>query len=129
MNDEVKFQRRRHQQMQSLRRASEARSARAELKRLMREGELDPFGLIRGEYQEHEEVVLKWRIDQLLNAVPGIGPATAQEIFEMMPLSPTQRLHSLSNERRARLAELCQAGTRMPRSRTPTTPRPNLHPR
>lgn len=110
---DIEFKRRRHQQMQSLRRAAAARKARAELRRAMREGEIDPYGLIRGEYPEHEEVVVKWRIDQLINAVPGIGPATAQEIFEMMPVSPTQRLHSLSNERRDRLAKLCAAGARV----------------
>lgn len=110
------FPRREYQQNKALSRAAAARKARIALKAQMRRGEIDPFALLRGEYEEHEKGLRTWRLEDIVKAIPGIGPATAHEIFELMPASPAQRMHSLTMERRDRLARLCMVGARRSRA-------------
>lgn len=100
--------------MRNLRRANEVRARRKELKEKVRAGEVDAIALVAGRLELWEPVIEPWKIDMLLRMVPGIGPSTAQEIYEVGRFVPTLRVGALSPERRARLAELCAQGARIP---------------
>lgn len=95
----------------NLQKAIEVRQRRAELKRLVKDGEIDAITLIRGD-TEHEELIAGWRLEQLVPIVPGIGTVTANEIYAVGPFSPAQKVRSLNRSRRERLAQLCQEGMR-----------------
>lgn len=83
----------------------ETRKRRAELKAALKSGDVDPIALLRGDYEEWEPVIARWRLEQLLPAVPGVGSAIMHEIMVAGPFAPTQRMSSLRPQRRHRLAE------------------------
>lgn len=112
-----RLSRRDEQREWGLQKANAVRLRRKAIKEAIREGTMDPIRLVRGDYEEHEADIARWKIESLLAVVPGIGPATAQEIYEVGQFSPIQRVRTLSMERRDQLARLCAQGMgRLPRA-------------
>lgn len=93
----------------------ERRRRRKEIKEKIAEGELDPFKLVRGDYEDLEPELGPWRLKQLVAVVPGIGDVLTLEIFVTAAMSPSARVRSLSYERRAELARLCEQGANVRR--------------
>jgi hypothetical protein len=89
------------------------RQRRSKLRFACKSGEVDPIALLRGELEEWEDDIAGWRLEQLVMIVPGIGSATAQEVYEVGKFSPRQLVSSLSSARRAELARLCHQGQRL----------------
>lgn len=88
------------------------RQRRAWIRAACKDGRIDPIKLVAGKYEEHEDDLAGWKLEQLLRIVPGIGSATSAEIYEVGPFSPRQLVSSLSPQRRERLAELVEQGRR-----------------
>ena len=97
---------RRAQRDHALAVANAVRKRRAELKEAMKRGEVDPVALVAGTLEEYEPDIARWRVEQLLRSLPGIGPATMQEILLVFRASPTQKVSAFSYERRQHLARL-----------------------
>lgn len=95
----------------------ERRKARATIRRRIKSGELDPIKLVRGDYEDLEPELERWKLRQLVALVPGIGDVTALEIWTVARMSPNALVRSLSYERRAELARLCEQGSTVVRRR------------
>lgn len=110
----AELSRRREVQLRNLAKATRARKIRADLKAKLRDGEVDPIQLVRGNDVIWEPVIKSWRLEQLLPHIPGIGTPTVQEIYEVGRFTPNMRFEVLSDERRKELAKLCAQGQRVP---------------
>jgi S13-like protein len=88
--------------MSALRQANEVRSARAKLKRELRQGNvrLEEILAIRPHYLSGAEV------GDLLVAVPKIGPAKAARLLSTARVSQSKTVGGLSHRQRACLIEL-----------------------
>lgn len=97
---------RRRQQLAALEKSKRVRARRKQVRALARSGQLDPIALIAGNLDEWEDDVAGWRIEQLLDVVPGVGAVTKQEVFYVFAVSPRTKVRALTYERRAKLAKL-----------------------
>lgn len=88
-----------------LERGTLVRSRRAALKRLIGDGEVDVVQLLEGELPGHEETALQMKIEQLLEAVPGVGSVTSGELCKRAEIAPDARLSALTIARRRLLAD------------------------
>jgi hypothetical protein len=84
--------------------ADRAKREKAELRRGLEAGEIDPYLLIAGELVEWEPRVRRMRLRHLLLAIPGIGKASAFRILAIFEESPELRLEDFSPARRYLLA-------------------------
>lgn len=89
------------------------RQRRAQLRAACKEKKIDAIALVRGDLEEWEDDIAGWRLEQLLRIIPGIGSATAQEIYEVGKFSPRHLVSALAPARRAELARLCHQGQRL----------------
>lgn len=69
------------------------RRARAELKKDLKAGTLTLEDVFEGEIQLAE----KMRVAQILEALPGVGKATAADIIDELGISPTRRVRGLGH--------------------------------
>lgn len=86
--------------------AMERRKRRAKLRAQLRSGEVDVMDLVAGRLDEWEDDIAGWRLDQLLDVVPGCGAVTAHEVIEAFVASPRMKVRALTYERREQLAGL-----------------------
>ena len=86
--------------------ADRAKREKAEMRRQLEAGEIDPYLLIAGELVEWEPRVRKLRLRHLLLAIPGIGKASAFRILAIFEANPEARLEYFSADRRRDLARL-----------------------
>jgi hypothetical protein len=84
--------------------ADRAKREKAEMRRGLEAGEIDPYLLIAGELVEWEPRVRRMRLRQLLPAIPGIGPASAGRILVIFEGNPELRLEGFTPARRRELA-------------------------
>lgn len=96
------------QHMRGLNEANRIRPMRAEMKRQLIEGRIDPFALIEGNVSQWEDTVGRTKCRYVLEAIVGIGRVTADEILRTMGVRPDgdTRFGSLSYEGRKRMANL-----------------------
>lgn len=107
----------------ALRKAQEARSTRAELKRGIASSDVDVDRLLRGNSERWERVATEMRVRDLVLAVKGIGPTTADEILEELELERETRLKTLTFARREALAALVRAAVTLdPATAPPPSP-------
>lgn len=97
----------------ALKKANEVRAQMLRLREGAKRGEIDAIAVIRGDVEEWEPLIEKWTLEKLLRLVPGLGPVTAQEVFEVGRFSPTMRVRALNPDRRKELARLCAQGERV----------------
>jgi hypothetical protein len=86
--------------------ADRAKREKAEMRRALEAGEIDPYLLIAGELVDWEPRVRRMRLRQLLPAIPGIGPASASRILVIFEGNPELRLEGFSPARRRELARI-----------------------
>lgn len=90
------------QRMEALRRAQEVRCRRADLKRDLRAGQVDPLGLLA----DPPEYLVSMKVQDLLVALPKIGRVRCWEILRDARVSPSKTLGGLSDRQRHELRRL-----------------------
>jgi hypothetical protein len=86
---------------QALEKAAEARKVRARVKHQLKTGELDLAGVLAR--AEHDEVVGKTKVAEVLEALPKVGKVRARKLMERLDISPSRRLRGLGANQRQRL--------------------------
>lgn len=79
--------------------AIEARKERARMLGGVREGRVDPQGVL----MRRDRVARRTRVEALLRAMPGVGPARAQAAMHELGISPRRRVGGLGPRQRERL--------------------------
>jgi hypothetical protein len=84
--------------------AAEARRVRAEVKNLLKMGSLTLAALF--ERAETDDIVAKMKVQQAIEALPGVGKVKAARAMEEIGIADTRRLRGLGDQQRARLLEM-----------------------
>jgi hypothetical protein len=90
------------QRKAALKKASEARSARAKLLQSVKSGELT-FKAVLGKVGD--PVVDKLKVSALIKSLPGYGNAKATKVMEELGISDTRRVGGLGNRQKQALIE------------------------
>lgn len=93
-----------------LSRGTEVRSRRAALKRAIKAGDADGLEVLAGRAPEWEEVAADMPVGALLAALPGVGPATVDQLLAERSIPAGTRMFGLTGERRAELADAIKRG-------------------
>lgn len=80
-------------------RAIEARKQRARMLGGVREGRVDPRGVL----MRRDRVAMRTRVEALMRALPGVGPARAEAAMRDLGISPRRRVGGLGPRQRERL--------------------------
>lgn len=89
------------QRRAALHRAADARAVRADLKRRLKEGKLTFAGLL--DRAASDEAVAKMKVIDAITSMPGIGPATGEQIMARLNIAASRRLRGLGAHQRAGL--------------------------
>lgn len=89
------------QRQAALQKAAEARSTRAVMKVQLKAGTLTLSELLAS--AESDEALAKMKVVSLLEALPGIGRATARQIMEDVGISEARRVRGLGTKQREAL--------------------------
>lgn len=79
--------------------AIEARRERARMLGGVREGRVDPRGVL----MRRDRVATRTRVEALMRALPGVGPARAEAAMRDLGISPQRRVGGLGPRQRERL--------------------------
>ncbi|MDP8961030.1 MAG: integration host factor [Actinomycetota bacterium] len=92
------------QRRKALEKAAEARRIRAELKQMLKAGEVT-LGDVLARAEETEPLA-KMRVSEVIESMPNYGKVKARRLMERLDISTSRRLRGLgSNQRAALLAE------------------------
>ena len=91
------------QRAAALQRAAEARAVRAEVKRGMKSGDIGLAAVL--ERGATDEAVRRMRVSDLVMALPGVGPARAQQAMERLGIATSRRVRGLGVRQVAGLLE------------------------
>lgn len=91
------------QRQEALKKAAAARAARAEMKTELKSGAVKLSTLL--ERAEKDEALAKMKVVSLLEAMPGVGRATARTLMEKIGISEARRVRGLGPNQRAALIE------------------------
>ena len=83
--------------------ATAARTARAGIKKGLREGTLTVAQVLR--QGEEDEAVSRLKVTELLEATPGIGKVRSAAIMEQIGIAPTRRVRGLGQHQRQALVD------------------------
>ena len=83
--------------------ATAARTARAEIKKGLRDGSLSVEDVLTR--SETDEAVSRLKVTELLEATPGIGKVRSAAIMEHIGIAPTRRVRGLGQHQRRALVE------------------------
>ncbi len=87
----------------ALERAKAARRMRAELKQMLKSGEVQLAELL--DRAQQVDALAKMRVAEVLEAMPAYGKVKARRLMDRLGIAPTRRLRGLgSNQREALLA-------------------------
>ena len=92
----------------ALKKAVEARRARAELRVALKDGRLQLREAL--ERADGDEVLGRMRVSAILEAIPRIGKVRARRVMEKLDISPSRRLRGLGGNQRRRLLEAYEHG-------------------
>ena len=84
----------------ALKKAAEARQARAELKKNLKSGSVSLNELLK---RSGDPIVGRMKVGNLLESLPGVGKARATKKMEELDISPTRRVQGLGANQRANL--------------------------
>jgi hypothetical protein len=84
----------------ALKKAAEARQARAELKKNLKSGSVTLKELLN---KSDDPIVGRMKVGNLLESLPGVGKARAGKKMEELDISPTRRVQGLGANQRANL--------------------------
>lgn len=79
--------------------AIEARKERARMLSGVRDGRVDPQGVL----MRRDRVARRTRVEALMKAVPGVGPSRAEAAMRELGISPRRRVGGLGPRQRERL--------------------------
>ncbi|MDR0626053.1 MAG: 30S ribosomal protein S13 [Bifidobacteriaceae bacterium] len=91
------------QRAQALKRAAEARQARAEVKNRLKSSEASLSEVIA--IGQEDEIVGKIKVSALLEALPGVGKVKAKAIMSEIHISESRRIKGLGPHQREQLIE------------------------
>ena len=84
----------------ALKKAAEARQARAELKRKLKSGKVTLKELLN---KSDDPIVGRMKVGNLLESLPGVGKARATKKMNELDISPTRRVQGLGANQRQNL--------------------------
>ena len=90
------------QRMENLKKGTEARKARAELREKVKSGELKITDVLA---MSDDPVVAKMKVSALIEALPGYGKAKAAKLMEEIQISESRRVKGLGSRQREELLE------------------------
>ncbi|QBJ21566.1 DNA-binding protein [Kocuria marina subsp. indica] len=83
--------------------ATAARTARAEIKKGLRDGSITVAQVLRR--GEEDEAVSRLKVTELLEATPGIGKVRSAAIMKQIGIAPTRRVRGLGQHQRKALVD------------------------
>lgn len=89
------------QRRAALAKAAEARRIRAELKQMLKAGEVSLRDVI--ERSASAEALAKMKVADVLEAMPAFGPVKARRLMEELEIAPSRRLRGLGPRQREAL--------------------------
>ncbi len=89
------------QRRAALAKAAEARRIRAELKQMLKSGEVSLRQVL--DRSRSAEALAKMKVADVLEAMPAYGPVKARRLMEELDIAPTRRLRGLGPRQRDRL--------------------------
>ena len=92
------------QRAAALEKAAAARRARAELKDRLKRGSTSLKQVFTD--AESDEILAKMKVSELLQALPKVGKAKAQEIMTDLGIAPNRRLRGLGDRQRTTILEM-----------------------
>jgi hypothetical protein len=87
---------------EALKKAAAARSARAELRQKIKEGEITVKEILE---TEGDSVIDKLKVSVLIESLPGYGKAKAAKLLDEIGISETRRVKGLGAKQRSALLE------------------------
>lgn len=93
----------------ALEKAAEARRIRAELKQMLKSGEVTLRQVLA--QVDHADAIAKMRVIDVLSAMPAYGPIKARRLMERLDIAPTRRLRGLGPRQRAALLATFEGGS------------------
>ena len=87
----------------ALEKAKRARRVRAELKHMLKAGEVELHEVL--ERADDAPALAKMRVVEVLESLPNIGKVTAAKLMEELRISPTRRVQGLGSRQRAALLD------------------------
>lgn len=91
------------QRRAALDKATHARRIRAELKQMLKAGEVSLAEVLAR--SESAEPLAKMRVVEVIEALPAHGPVKARRVMDELAISPTRRLRGLGTRQRAALID------------------------
>lgn len=91
------------QRADALKKAAEARKARAELREKLKRGGTDLKQVLKD--AETDPILGKMKVSALLVSLPKVGKVKAEEIMNQLEIAPTRRLRGLGDRQRRALLE------------------------
>ena len=91
------------QRQAALEKAAASRRERAEVKNRLKHSGATLVEVV--DEAEHNEVIAKMRVSELLQSMPGIGKVRAQQVMEKLKISQTRRVRGLGAKQVAALLE------------------------
>jgi hypothetical protein len=91
------------QRQAALEKAAASRRERAEVKNRLKHSGATLVEVVNE--AEHNDVIAKMRVSELLRSMPGIGKVRAQQVMEKLKISQTRRVRGLGAKQVAALIE------------------------
>lgn len=98
------------QRRRALARAAEARRIRAELKQMLKAGEVSLREVLDRVEADSDGVLARTRVVEILKALPDVGKVRARRLMEEIGIAPSRRLRGLGHRQRDRLLDLFEQG-------------------
>jgi hypothetical protein len=95
------------QRRAALAKAAEARRIRAELKQMLKSGEVGLAEVLAR--AGNADALAKMRVTEVLESMPAYGPVKARRLMEELNIAPTRRLRGLGPRQREALLEVFEA--------------------
>jgi hypothetical protein len=89
------------QRRAALEKATEARRVRAELKQMLKAGEVSLSEVL--DRAEDSDALAKMRVSDVVQAMPGVGKVRARRLMEDLGIATSRRIRGLGANQRARL--------------------------
>lgn len=88
------------QRKAALKKATESREKRAELKRKLKAGQISPKEVLN---KTNDPIVTRMKVSALLESLPGFGKVRSQKIMEELGIDSSRRIGGLGSRQREAL--------------------------
>ena len=93
----------------ALAKAAQARRIRAELKQMLKAGEVTMAEIL--ERADNADALAKMKVSEVIEAMPAYGPVKARRLMEQLDIAPTRRLRGLGPRQREALLSRFSSGS------------------